>query len=167
MSIETLPHYEKVYNFDIEGNENYYVTEDGILVHNGYNLKNKPKNSPTPKKWIAKGGTVEELPDGTWRYTDWEGNVVDYVNGHPVFKEPHVRQSVDIDQQKGNYTSDYTDAANKSKLNPPKLPNDETTWHHHQDGKTMQEVDKKIHDRFTHNGGVSVNKKNKVAFGKK
>lgn len=36
ISIETLPHYEKVYNFDIEGNENYYVTEDGILVHNGY-----------------------------------------------------------------------------------------------------------------------------------
>ncbi|MGK6341272.1 hypothetical protein ACMGDK_03480 [Chryseobacterium sp. DT-3] len=29
----------KVYNFDIEGNENYYVAEDGILVHNGY----KPK----------------------------------------------------------------------------------------------------------------------------
>ena len=31
-----LPHYEKVYNFDILDNENYYVTEDGILVHNGY-----------------------------------------------------------------------------------------------------------------------------------
>lgn len=39
ISIETLPHYEKVYNFDIEGNENYYVTEDGILVHNGYTNK--------------------------------------------------------------------------------------------------------------------------------
>ncbi|WP_232816299.1 Hint domain-containing protein [Chryseobacterium capnotolerans] len=36
ISIEVLPHYEKVYNFDIEDNENYYVTEDGILVHNGY-----------------------------------------------------------------------------------------------------------------------------------
>ena len=35
ISIEVLPHYEKVYNFDIEDNENYYVTEDGILVHNG------------------------------------------------------------------------------------------------------------------------------------
>ncbi len=36
IGIEILPHYEKVYNFDIEDNENYYVTEDGILVHNGY-----------------------------------------------------------------------------------------------------------------------------------
>nr|WP_314499563.1 polymorphic toxin-type HINT domain-containing protein [uncultured Chryseobacterium sp.] len=35
ISTETLPHYEKVYNFDIDDNENYYVTEDGILVHNG------------------------------------------------------------------------------------------------------------------------------------
>ena len=34
-----MPHYEKVYNFDIEDNENYYVTEDGILVHNGYSNK--------------------------------------------------------------------------------------------------------------------------------
>ncbi|SFN49086.1 intein C-terminal splicing region/intein N-terminal splicing region [Chryseobacterium oleae] len=38
ISVETLPHYEKVYNFDIEDNENYYVTEDGILVHNGYKI---------------------------------------------------------------------------------------------------------------------------------
>lgn len=35
IGIEILPHYEKVYNFDIADNENYYVTEDGILVHNG------------------------------------------------------------------------------------------------------------------------------------
>lgn len=39
ISVEVLPHYEKVYNFDIEDNENYYVTEDGILVHNGYGAK--------------------------------------------------------------------------------------------------------------------------------
>ncbi len=38
ISVEVLPHYEKVYNFDIEDNENYYVTEDGILVHNGYSF---------------------------------------------------------------------------------------------------------------------------------
>ena len=36
VNIENFPKYQKVYNFDVEGNENYYVTEDGILVHNGY-----------------------------------------------------------------------------------------------------------------------------------
>ena len=39
VNIENFPKYQKVYNFDVEGNENYYVTEDGILVHNGYNRK--------------------------------------------------------------------------------------------------------------------------------
>lgn len=59
----------------------------------------------------------------------------------------------------------YSDASKKSKLNPPKLSNDETVWHHHEDGKTMQEVDKNIHERFRHRGGVSSSKKN-IAFGK-
>ncbi|WP_405083679.1 HNH endonuclease [Pantoea ananatis] len=31
---------------------------------------------------------------------------------------------------------------------------DVNTWHHHENGITMQEVPKKIHRRFTH-GGVS------------
>ena len=31
-----IPAFEQVYNLEIEDNENYYVTEDGILVHNGY-----------------------------------------------------------------------------------------------------------------------------------
>lgn len=49
IGIEILPHYEKVYNFDIADNENYYVTEDGILVHNGYGgnpTKINPDDAP-------------------------------------------------------------------------------------------------------------------------
>ncbi|MDO6819047.1 PAAR-like protein [Zobellia sp. 1_MG-2023] len=122
----------------------------------------KPKYSPDVKKWKAKGGKVENLDDGTWRYTDWEGNVVDYKNGFPDFS-PYSRQSVDIGKQKGNHSTDYTKANQASKKIPPKKDN--TTWHHHEDGKTMMEVDKKIHDRFTHSGGVSKTKK--VALGKK
>ena len=125
----------------------------------------KPLNAPNIEKWMKKGGKVETLEDGTWRYTDWEGNVVDYKNGHPDFS-PHSRQSVDIGEQKGNYTSDYKDAQKASKKVPPKLSNEETVWHHNEDGKTMQEVDRTIHERFTHNGGVSASK-SKVAFGKK
>ncbi|QNQ18829.1 HNH endonuclease [Kosakonia sp. SMBL-WEM22] len=29
------------------------------------------------------------------------------------------------------------------------------TWHHHQNGTTMQEVPSRIHRKFTHRGGVS------------
>ena len=31
-----FPTFVEVYNLEIEDNENYYVTEEGILVHNGY-----------------------------------------------------------------------------------------------------------------------------------
>ncbi|WP_221620726.1 HNH endonuclease [Tannerella forsythia] len=48
-------------------------------------------------------------------------------------------------------------------MDPPKI--DGTTWHHHEDGMTMQEVNSDIHDRFTHRGGVSKTKK--VALGRK
>lgn len=54
----------------------------------------KPKNAPNIEKWKAKGGKVEILKDGTWKYTDWEGNVVKYKNGYPDFS-PYARQSVE------------------------------------------------------------------------
>ena len=79
------------------------------------------------------------------------------MNGYPIFKEPHLRQSVNIGKQKGNHTTDYTNAIGGSKLDPPKI--DGTTWHHHEDGMTMQEFNSDIHDRFTHRGGVSKVKK--------
>lgn len=44
IAIEILPNYQKVFNFDIQKNENYYVSLDGILVHNGYG------NTPEWKK---------------------------------------------------------------------------------------------------------------------
>jgi hypothetical protein len=124
----------------------------------------KPANSPDPEKWIGKGGKLDILPDGTWRYTDWEGNVVDYTNGYPNF-EPYSRQSVDIGKQEGNYTTDFTNAEANSTETPPRLTKDETVWHHHEDGKTMQEVIRTVHDRFTHKGGVSLGKK--VSLGNK
>ena len=32
-----MTNFVEVFNLEVEDNENYYVTEDGILVHNGYN----------------------------------------------------------------------------------------------------------------------------------
>ena len=149
-----FPTFVEVYNLEIEDNENYYVTEEGVLVHNGY--KDKPKNSPDPKKWKEKGGTIKVSDDGkVWEYTDWEGNTVKYKDGYPDFS-PHERQHVDIDM-KGNRTSDFTEANNKAPKGK-KLP--ENTWHHNENGTTMQEVPTDIHRRFTHRGGVSILKNN-------
>ena len=33
------------------------------------------------------------------------------------------------------------------------------TWHHHEDGVTLQEVETILHDRFRHRGGISNLKK--------
>ena len=149
-----FPTFVEVYNLEIEDNENYYVTEEGVLVHNGY--KDKPKNSPDPKRWKENGGTIKVSDDGkVWEYTDWEGNTVKYKDGYPDFS-PHERQHVDIDM-KGNRTSDFTEA-NKKAPKGKKLP--ENTWHHNENGTTMQEVPTDIHRRFTHRGGVSILKNN-------
>ncbi|WP_081328784.1 HNH endonuclease [Tannerella forsythia] len=122
--------------------------------------KGKPLNSPDIDKWKKKGGRVDVLDNGTWRYTDWEGNVVDYVNGYPVFKP---KAECEYWKAKRESTTDYTNAIGGSKLDPPKI--DGTTWYHHEDGMTMQEVNSDIHDRFTHRGGVY--KAKKVALGRK
>ncbi|UFH31460.1 DUF4280 domain-containing protein [Chryseobacterium sp. C-71] len=63
ISIETLPHYGKVYNFDIEDNENYYVTEDGILVHNGYAAGSPEHKAQAWDDYQARGGE--------WDYNRW------------------------------------------------------------------------------------------------
>lgn len=65
ISTETLPHYEKVYNFDIADNENYYVTEDGILVHNGY----KPEAGTPEHK--ASAWEEYQARGGEWDYNRW------------------------------------------------------------------------------------------------
>ena len=40
-----FPTFVEVYNLEIEDNENYYVTEEGVLVHNGYKDELKTRNN--------------------------------------------------------------------------------------------------------------------------
>ena len=39
-----FPTFVEVYNLEIEDNENYYVTEEEVLVHNGYKDELKTRN---------------------------------------------------------------------------------------------------------------------------
>jgi RHS repeat-associated protein len=131
--------------------DNSEDTENNTNSGSNSNNSGKPSHSPDPKKWRKKGGTIDE----DWTYTDWEGNKVYYKDGYPDYESSgYVRAQVEI-QQKGNHTTDYTDA---TKANGGVQP-EGTTWHHHQNGTTMQAVDIEIHRRFTHRGGVSVKKK--------
>jgi hypothetical protein len=96
--------------------------------------------------------------------------------GFPNFKDGQVFKPIDkleIDM-KGNYSTDFTQA--KSKLlvelkktdpnakvlsNPLRVNyngqiSEQLTWHHMQDGKTMQLVKYSVHKGKNHTGGVSI-----------
>lgn len=121
-----------------------------------YKFGEKPKNSPDLNKWVKKGGSVWSELDGTWVYKDVEGNVVRYPNGFPDYKGAgFVRQEVKIETVPDHYY-DFKNADQSAPLGP-KQP--ENTWHHHEDGATMQEINMIIHNRFTHRGGVSTKKR--------
>lgn len=137
------------------------LSEEERAAADAYGLKarangqNKPKYSPNPEKWIKNNGRINIDEMGTWTYTNSSGQSVKYKNEYPNFKEAGlVRQEVNIGEFK-NYGSDFKRA---DKLAPmgPKL--EENTWHHLEDGKTMQEINKKIHKEFTHAGGMSLKK---------
>lgn len=120
-------------------------------------LDTKPKNSPNPEKWLNNGGKVE-IENDVWKYTNKDGVTVKYNNGYPNFKEAgQVKQEVDIGGFK-DYRTDFELADELAPNGPRDSINN--TWHHNEDGKTLQEVDKFIHKEFTHRGGMSIKKSN-------
>ena len=126
------------------------ISEDNITKEI---LRTKPKNSPVAKKWLDKGGTIEvdssKIPP-EWLYTDWEGNTIKYTDGFPDFKNgipPQVKKEVVLENGFEGRSKDFSKAGDAGLGN---------TWHHHQDGKTLQAVDSAIHRRFTHRGGISI-----------
>ncbi|MBZ0314305.1 HNH endonuclease [Clostridium butyricum] len=119
-------------------------------------LKGKPKNSPNPDKWFKKNGTISIDDEGVWTYHDWEGKSVSYPDGYPDFKSAGmVEQEVNIGPFQG-YNKDFPRG---DELAPNGPISESSTWHHHQDGVTLQEVLTKLHERFRHRGGMSKIKK--------
>ena len=93
-----------------------------------------------------------------WKYTNKDGVTVKYNNGYPNFKEAgQVKQEVYIGGFK-DYRNDFELADELAPNGPRDSINN--TWHHNEDGKTLQEVDKFIHKEFTHRGGMSIKKSN-------
>ncbi|WP_338553177.1 HNH endonuclease [Paenibacillus sp. KS-LC4] len=129
-------------------------------------LETKPMNSPVPKKWYDKGGSISIDENGTWTYTNKKGQSVSYPDGYPDFSEyyhPTVGPVEITFASPTNRPADYKAANLEARLskdsNPPVTkPNKSPggyTWHHHQDGKTMILVEEKVHAEFTHSGGIS------------
>ena len=79
-----------VYNFDVADNENYFVTEDGVLVHNGY-------KGLEPGSAEHKAARWEEYKErgGEWDYDRWsktyEANLLNAKNGNAAADAYHEK----------------------------------------------------------------------------
>jgi hypothetical protein len=89
------------------------------------------------------------------------GKPVEYKDGYPVFT-PHAQARVEIDM-KGNST-DFKAArdAMRKQRDDPKWPGGKRdapkdwTWHHHEDGVTMELVPSNLNNNVSHTGGDSI-----------
>ena len=143
-----FPTFVEVYNLEIEDNENYYVTEEGVLVHNGC----KPRKPSDSNKNIDHSKTVVNA-DGSVSYTDLDGNTVLYnSNGYPDFSPYKMTQANDVAGMTGVYSHDA--ALANAKVGFKSTP-EGYVWHHVEDGKTMQLIPQDIHQHFPHTGGAS------------
>ncbi|MGM9968242.1 MAG: HNH endonuclease [Rummeliibacillus sp.] len=118
-------------------------------------LSTKPPYSRDSKKWRDKGGHIEINKEGIWTYIDWDipPNHVSYPGGFPDFKSAGlVKQEIELDRFEGR-NKDFAEANKRTTIS------DDSTWHHHQNGTTLQEVNTLLHSRFTHKGGISLSKK--------
>ncbi|WP_407503286.1 HNH endonuclease [Elizabethkingia miricola] len=172
ISVEVLPHYEKVYNFDILDNENYYVTEDGILVHNGYSF-----NQDGSLKTINQSldGSVHPVTGISLKKSEVivDGQKVEGV--FPVFDSKYTTTLPDdllIASDPSQFThctkklaeeitnnpaiaSKFTDEQLIDIMNHKPRPKD-LTWHHNEQTGVMELVDRKIHGNTGHTGGNSI-----------
>lgn len=118
--------------------------------------------APNPDKWRdEEGGKIYPLDDGSVIYETSDGTRVTYdKKGYPDFS-PHELDRTTLkggfegrskDFKKANEQTGREEFGSKS----PKAGNKKCTWHHNEDGKTMQLVPYDIHKKFSHSGGISL-----------
>ena len=116
-------------------------------------LRTKPKYARQPKSWLEQGGRIHIDKNGNWIYTDASGISVRYKDGYPDFGEAGLVWQEIIVQGFQGYSADFRRANQLAPYGMIDAKNH--TWHHMQDGHTLQEVDRIIHAKFTHRGGMS------------
>lgn len=135
-----------------------------------FRVHNAGKGTPRFDRWLnEREGTVHSNLDRSVVYTRKDGVSVQYKraadgNMYPDFT-PHLNHpsgvtQVVIDEPFSRSTSNFR-AANAAAGRPEwrsKAP-EGYTWHHNEDGRTMQLVPEDIHADFLHCGGVSATKR--------
>ncbi|WP_135212625.1 HNH endonuclease [Vitreimonas flagellata] len=127
-------------------------------------VHNAGPHTPTFKNWLSYSDRgIEILPGGAIRYgriIDGRGVSVTYRDGFPDFspfmRHPSGVRSVTIENMTGT-PADFR-AANAAAGRPEwgRAAPEDWTWHHHQDGRTMQLIPTNINDKFPHIGGAAI-----------
>lgn len=161
-----------VYNFDVLDNENYFVTEDGVLVHNGYNFNTdgslKTRNQalegtthpvtgvPFERRTIIVDGKKVEgvfpVFDAKYRTTLPD----DLLKAKDDIQFKHCTQQLANDIQKNpalaeKYTAEQLQDIMSGEPRPRNL-----TWHHNEQTGVMEMVDKNTHSITGHTGGNNI-----------
>ncbi|NLW47281.1 MAG: hypothetical protein GXY86_08095 [Firmicutes bacterium] len=135
------------------------VTNKSISQGQNGSPKFRPQKPRQPDRntWVQKGGTVNDNRDGTTTYTNKNGQSVTYnKDGYPNFKKYELdKVEIDMKGKKADFSA--ADKAYREKIGDPdwKKPAD-MTWHHNEDGKTMQLIPREINREFSHTGGASI-----------
>lgn len=127
--------------------------QDAALLK-GPQYANTPTDGPNGN-WVGDRG------DSVWQPANG-GPPVEYRGGFPEYG-PHSSGNVEI-PMRGNHTTDFTaaDKAMRESLGDPNWRRPSThTWHHNQDGVTMQLIPKSVHATgggasTPHMGGASL-----------
>ena len=153
-----FPTFVEVYNLEIEDNENYYVTEEGVLVHNGY-------KSRLPRK---DGEWTEGVPgDGLWKSNNPDvnkitgGEAIPFKDGRPDFSkwsEGSVKVK-GMDGTKSDFSKIYEQLSEDLDL-PNKTAaqawlSENKLIPHHLDSETIQLIPTDLHGNIPHIGSAS------------
>ena len=135
------------------------LAETGIKEIGGGRLPSLEGNIPDAPKWLEKQGAVSYHADGTMTYTLKDGTSVKYgATGYPDFSPYLYRGTEGASEARitltGNRAADEAaaNAAAGFKSTPRGY-----TWHHSEDVGLMQLVERRVHQRFSHSGGFSIN----------
>ena len=117
------------------------------------------RNAPNPDRWREKGGKIYEHADGSVTYENPGGTQVRYsTDGYPDFS-PHATDSIELPDGFNGRSQDFREAnalTGRSEYGSRSPPG--STWHHHENGTTMQLVPRDIHREFGHAGGISTSR---------
>ncbi|TKC98280.1 PAAR-like domain-containing protein [Polyangium fumosum] len=131
--------------------------KDGGGGGNGGPKKPRKPHQPDRAKWEQNGGTVRDNPDGSTTFRRKDGVEVTYdKDGFPDFTRYRHPEVNDVQIEfTGKYSKDEALADKAAGINKKFRDSQDYTWHHHQDGKTMQLIEREVHKDFFHTGGMS------------